>query len=117
MRVEKVPDATYEMIGGLDKQIQEIKEVIELPIKHPELFEALGIAQPQVGGWLLVWGGLEMKKRSNFIIGGKRMEVEGDFCAFLVGKCFLNLFFFYSFFFLLGCVVVWSSWDREDIVG
>ena len=38
------------MIGGLDKQIQEIKEVIELPIKHPELFEALGIAQPQVGG-------------------------------------------------------------------
>eukprot|EP00009_Paramoeba_aestuarina_P002334 CAMPEP_0201522326 /NCGR_PEP_ID=MMETSP0161_2-20130828/16947_1 /ASSEMBLY_ACC=CAM_ASM_000251 /TAXON_ID=180227 /ORGANISM="Neoparamoeba aestuarina, Strain SoJaBio B1-5/56/2" /LENGTH=407 /DNA_ID=CAMNT_0047921141 /DNA_START=118 /DNA_END=1341 /DNA_ORIENTATION=+ len=47
MRVEKVPDATYEMIGGLDKQIQEIKEVIELPIKHPELFEALGIAQPQ----------------------------------------------------------------------
>eukprot|EP00010_Vexillifera_abyssalis_P001625 CAMPEP_0201552158 /NCGR_PEP_ID=MMETSP0173_2-20130828/14528_1 /ASSEMBLY_ACC=CAM_ASM_000268 /TAXON_ID=218659 /ORGANISM="Vexillifera sp., Strain DIVA3 564/2" /LENGTH=412 /DNA_ID=CAMNT_0047962591 /DNA_START=33 /DNA_END=1271 /DNA_ORIENTATION=+ len=47
MRVEKVPDSTYEMIGGLDKQIREIKEVIELPIKHPELFEALGIAQPK----------------------------------------------------------------------
>uniref|UniRef100_A0A8C5DIS9 Proteasomal ATPase second OB domain-containing protein n=1 Tax=Gouania willdenowi TaxID=441366 RepID=A0A8C5DIS9_GOUWI len=50
MMVEKVPDSTYEMIGGLDKQIKEIKEVIELPVKHPELFEALGIAQPKVCG-------------------------------------------------------------------
>jgi len=47
MRVEKVPDSTYDMVGGLDKQIKEIKEVIELPIKHPELFTALGIAQPK----------------------------------------------------------------------
>ncbi|GLD93787.1 hypothetical protein PINS_up002392 [Pythium insidiosum] len=47
MKVEKVPDSTYDMIGGLDKQIREIKEVIELPIKHPELFEALGVAQPK----------------------------------------------------------------------
>merc|ERR1719209_2735784 len=37
MMVEKVPDSTYEMIGGLEKQIKEIKEVIE----------ALGIAQPK----------------------------------------------------------------------
>ena len=70
MMVEKVPDSTYDMIGGLDKQIKEIKEVrsslhgshahhmtghvictmqvIELPVKHPELFESLGIAQPKV---------------------------------------------------------------------
>ncbi|KAJ2851517.1 26S proteasome regulatory subunit 8 [Coemansia brasiliensis] len=47
MMVEKVPDSTYDMIGGLDTQIKEIKEVIELPVKHPELFEALGIAQPK----------------------------------------------------------------------
>lgn len=47
MKVEKVPDATYDMVGGLDKQILEIKEVIELPIKHPELFDALGVAQPK----------------------------------------------------------------------
>jgi len=47
MKVEKVPDSTYDMIGGLDEQIKEIKEVIELPIKHPELFEALGIEQPK----------------------------------------------------------------------
>lgn len=30
MMVEKVPDSTYEMVGGLEKQIKEIKEVIEL---------------------------------------------------------------------------------------
>ena len=47
MMVEKVPDSTYEMVGGLHKQIKEIKEVIELPVKHPELFDALGIAQPK----------------------------------------------------------------------
>merc|ERR550534_2385741 len=47
MMVEKVPDSTYEMVGGVDKQIKEIKEVIELPIKHPEIFESLGIAQPK----------------------------------------------------------------------
>ena len=43
-----MPDSTYENVGGLDKQIKEIKEVIELPVKHPELFDALGIAQPKV---------------------------------------------------------------------
>ncbi|XP_003383665.1 PREDICTED: 26S protease regulatory subunit 8 [Amphimedon queenslandica] len=47
MMVEKVPDSTYDVIGGLDKQIKEIKEVIELPVKHPELFDSLGIAQPK----------------------------------------------------------------------
>ncbi|KAJ5580730.1 26S proteasome regulatory subunit [Penicillium hetheringtonii] len=47
MMVEKVPDSTYDMIGGLDQQIKEIKEVIELGLKHPELFESLGIAQPK----------------------------------------------------------------------
>lgn len=106
MKVEKVPDSTYDMIGGADQQIKEIKEVravaqvlcarpqpraarkwagrgpssrmrtarialpsssrnvadmhtsqrqlwcvcvqvIELPLKHPELFESLGIAQPK----------------------------------------------------------------------
>lgn len=36
------------MVGGLEKQIKEVKEVIELPVKHPEIFEALGIAQPKV---------------------------------------------------------------------
>lgn len=47
MMVEKVPDATYDMIGGLKQQIKEIREVIELPIRNPELFENLGITQPK----------------------------------------------------------------------
>ncbi len=47
MRVEKVPDSTYDSVGGLDEQIKEVREVIELPIKHPEIFEALGISQPK----------------------------------------------------------------------
>jgi 26S proteasome regulatory subunit T6 len=47
MRVEKVPDSTYDSVGGLDEQIKEVREVIELPIKHPEIFDALGIAQPK----------------------------------------------------------------------
>ena len=47
MKVEKVPDSTYDMIGGLKKQIEEVKDVIELPIKHPELYEATGISQPK----------------------------------------------------------------------
>eukprot|EP00928_Gymnodinium_smaydae_P037727 TRINITY_DN2614_c0_g1_i1.p1 TRINITY_DN2614_c0_g1~~TRINITY_DN2614_c0_g1_i1.p1 ORF type:complete len:399 (-),score=126.14 TRINITY_DN2614_c0_g1_i1:122-1318(-) len=47
MKVEKAPDSTYEMVGGVEKQVKEIKEVIELPIKHPEIFESLGIAQPK----------------------------------------------------------------------
>jgi len=47
MRVEKVPDSTYDSVGGLDEQIKEIREVIELPIKHPEIFESLGISQPK----------------------------------------------------------------------
>ncbi|KFG49256.1 putative tat-binding family protein, partial [Toxoplasma gondii GAB2-2007-GAL-DOM2] len=47
MKVEKVPESTYEMVGGLEQQVKEVKEVIELPIKHPELFESLGISQPK----------------------------------------------------------------------
>ncbi|EKX73477.1 26S protease regulatory subunit, putative [Theileria equi strain WA] len=47
MKVEKVPDSTYDMVGGLDEQVKQVKEVIELPIKHPEIFESLGISQPK----------------------------------------------------------------------
>merc|ERR1711964_614292 len=47
MKVEKVPDSTYDMVGGLEQQVKEVKEVIELPIKHPEIFESLGISQPK----------------------------------------------------------------------
>lgn len=47
MILEHLPDVTYDMIGGLDKQIAEIREYIEMPLKHPELFERLGVEQPK----------------------------------------------------------------------
>ena len=47
MMVEKVPDSTYKTLGGLEEQIKEIKEVIELQVNHPELFDVLGIAKPK----------------------------------------------------------------------
>jgi len=44
--VEK-PTITWEEIGGLAHQIQEIKEVVELPLKKPELFKKIGITPPK----------------------------------------------------------------------
>ena len=41
------PEVTFENIGGLKKQIQEIKEVVELPLKKPELFKKVGITPPK----------------------------------------------------------------------
>jgi transitional endoplasmic reticulum ATPase len=38
---------TYEDIGGLDKEISRVREMIELPLKHPELFERLGVEAPK----------------------------------------------------------------------
>ncbi len=43
----EIPRVTYEDIGGLKKEIQLIREMIELPLRHPELFERLGIEPPK----------------------------------------------------------------------
>jgi transitional endoplasmic reticulum ATPase len=40
-------DVTYEDIGGLRKQLHRVREIIELPLKHPELFAHLGIEPPK----------------------------------------------------------------------
>ncbi|KAL1786739.1 26S protease regulatory subunit 4 [Sigmodon hispidus] len=47
MKVEKAPQETYADIGGLNNQIQEIKESVELPLTHPEYFEEMGIKPPK----------------------------------------------------------------------
>jgi 26S proteasome regulatory subunit T2 len=39
MKVDKAPLESYADIGGLESQIQEIKEAVELPLTHPELYE------------------------------------------------------------------------------
>ncbi len=42
-----IPRVTYEDIGGLKDAIQKIREMVELPMKHPELFERLGVEPPK----------------------------------------------------------------------
>ncbi len=42
-----VEHVTYEDIGGLKKELSKVREMIELPLKHPELFERLGIDPPK----------------------------------------------------------------------
>ena len=44
---EKVPEVTYEDIGGLDEEVTKIREMVELPLKNPEIFESLGISPPK----------------------------------------------------------------------
>ncbi|MBI4452930.1 CDC48 family AAA ATPase [Candidatus Woesearchaeota archaeon] len=44
---ERVPDITYEDVGGLDDEIKKVREMVELPLKHPEIFERLGIEAPK----------------------------------------------------------------------
>jgi transitional endoplasmic reticulum ATPase len=43
----EIERVTYEDIGGLNKEIQKVRELVELPLKHPELFERLGIDPPK----------------------------------------------------------------------
>jgi len=45
--VREVPKVTYEDIGGLREEIRKIREMVELPLKYPELFERLGVEAPK----------------------------------------------------------------------
>ncbi|KAG7900909.1 hypothetical protein KL935_002842 [Ogataea polymorpha] len=47
MKMDKSPTESYADIGGLESQIQEIKEAVELPLTHPELYEEMGIKPPK----------------------------------------------------------------------
>lgn len=47
MEIDEKPEVTYEDIGGLDPQITEIKETVELPIKNPDLCKEIGIDPPK----------------------------------------------------------------------
>src|SRR3989344_4917829 len=44
---EQVPEVTYEDIGGLQDETKKIREMVELPLKHPEIFTKLGIEPPK----------------------------------------------------------------------
>ena len=43
----KIPRVTYEDIGGLKEEIRKVREMIELPLKYPEIFERLGVEAPK----------------------------------------------------------------------
>jgi transitional endoplasmic reticulum ATPase len=43
----ETPSITYEDIGGLDNELEQVREMIELPMRHPELFQQLGIEPPK----------------------------------------------------------------------
>lgn len=47
MKVEKAPTESYADIGGLDEQVREMKEAVELPLTNPELYEEIGINAPK----------------------------------------------------------------------
>ena len=42
-----VPQVTYEDIGGIKDEVQKVREMIELPLRHPEIFEKLGVEAPK----------------------------------------------------------------------
>ncbi len=44
---EAIPDVTYEDIGGLNEEVKKVREMVELPLKHPEIFDRLGIEPPK----------------------------------------------------------------------
>jgi len=44
---EQIFDVTYEDVGGLREEVTKIREMVELPLKHPEIFERLGIEPPK----------------------------------------------------------------------
>ncbi|RDI71127.1 proteasome-activating nucleotidase Pan1 [Halopelagius longus] len=46
MQVEHSPDVSYEDIGGLEEQMQEVRETVEMPLERPEMFEQVGIDPP-----------------------------------------------------------------------
>ena len=46
MQVEHSPDVTYADIGGLEDQMQEVRETVEMPLEHPDMFEDVGITPP-----------------------------------------------------------------------
>jgi 26S proteasome regulatory subunit T1 len=50
MQVEDKPDVTYDDVGGAGDSLEKLREVVEMPLLHPERFVSLGIDPPKVRG-------------------------------------------------------------------
>lgn len=76
LKEEKELEVTYEDIGGLDEEVKKVREMVELPLKHPEIFERLGIEPPKGvllhgspgTGKTLLAKAVANETRSNFIL-------------------------------------------------
>ena len=85
---EKGIDVSYEDIGGLDEEVAKVREMVELPLKHPEIFERLGIEPPKGvllhgppgTGKTLLAKAVANETHSNFLLinGPEIMCVTGD---------------------------------------
>ncbi|MBM3200191.1 AAA family ATPase [Candidatus Woesearchaeota archaeon] len=85
---EKVMDVSYEDVGGLDEEIKKVREMIEIPLKYPEIFERLGIEAPKGvllhgppgTGKTLLAKAVASETDSNFILinGPEIMCVSGE---------------------------------------
>jgi len=82
IKVGRIPTVSYEDIGGLKEEIRKIREMVELPMRHPELFEKLGIEAPKGVllqgppgcGKTLLGKAVANESEANFIyIGGPEM--------------------------------------------
>jgi transitional endoplasmic reticulum ATPase len=46
-QISKMPRVTYDDVGGLEEEVKKVREMIELPLRHPELFDKLGVEAPK----------------------------------------------------------------------
>ncbi len=94
-----VPIVTYEDIGGLHGTIQRIRETIELPLRHPELFQRLGIEPPKgvflygppgCGKTLLAKGVANESDANFYVISGLESRINWAVmrsCRFILETC------------------------------
>ena len=103
MKVEKAPLESYADIGGLDAQIQEIKEAVELPLTHPELYEDIGIKPPK---GVILYGepgtGKTLLAKVCIYIHFLLNLCITIYLPFLLSNC--TTFFFLSFWLNLKCI-------------
>ncbi len=75
MKVGKASLESYADIRGLDSQIQEIKEAVELPLRHPELYEDIGIKPPK---GVILYGeprtGKTLLAKVSFVSAGRTVQ-------------------------------------------
>lgn len=95
MKVDKAPLESYADVGGLEQQVQEIKEAVELPLTHPELYEDIGIKPPKVLR--------------------RQCCVFFPVSDFLMRCCGTNIYIGMSL--LSGRDIVWGARNRKDIAG